>query len=189
MENTELVYSEYKRLVERYDQLLDSSFADIRLYGILGPLLMGSSSLLQTPQINLIKDSFELFVVLLLLIFLIAIIAYRDLLKQTYLQQIGYNIRKYELYLRDKVLTSKEIDYEIFTLRKSWVERYFNITKISYAGFLFIFFLTITVIPALILWKQCWKLSVILSVITIFLLIIHSILSSIIFKKTNNYEA
>ena len=188
MENTELVYSEYKRLVDRYDQLLDSSFADIKLYGILGPLLMGSSSLLQTPKINLINDPNELFAILLLLIFLISIIAYRDLLKQSYLQQLGFNIGRYELYLREKILSSKEFNFEIFSLRKSWVEKYYNITKISYAGFIFVFFLTVTVFPALILWKQSCKLSIIISVITILLLIIHSVLSSIIFKKSNNYE-
>jgi len=47
MENIEIVYGEYKRLIERHDQLLDSSFNDFKLYGILGPVLIGASTLIE----------------------------------------------------------------------------------------------------------------------------------------------
>jgi hypothetical protein len=189
MEKIELIYSEYKRLVERYDQLLDSSFADIKLYGVLGPLLIGSSSLLESEKWNIIKSPKELFAFLLLIIFVIAIIAFRDLLKQSYLQQLGYNIRKYEIYLRNNWLdNSEQIEYEIFTLRKSWLEKYYGITKIAYAGFLFVFCLTIAIIPTILLWNQDGRLAIIIAIITISLIVIHSLLSAIVFNKTNKYE-
>jgi len=188
MENIELIYTEYKRLVERYDQLLDSSFADIKLYGILGPLLLGSTTFLKSLNSLAFKESFSLFTILLLLIFIIAVVAFRDLLKQSYLQQLGYNIGKYEIYLHKKILDeSEQSEFLIFTLRKSWLEKYYKITKVAYVGFIFIFVITITAIPILILWNTP-LLAILITIITSILLSIYSILSSIIFNKTNKYE-
>jgi|JFJP01.1.fsa_nt_gi hypothetical protein len=187
MENIEIIYGEYKRLIERHDQLLDSSFNDFKLYGILGPVLIGASTLVE-GLFNSRSDN--LFIILLLIEFLIAIIAFRDLLKQIYINQLGFNIGKYEIFLRDKLL--QDIDkskYEIFCLRKSWIEKYFSLTRVSYKGFLMVLFITITSIPFLILWGFNYHgYAKILTLITFLLFSLYAFLAYSIFKKSNNYE-
>lgn len=187
MENIDIIYEEYKRLVNRHDQLLDSSFNDFKLYGILGPVLIGGSTVLLKYTENM-KD---LFLILLLIEFLIAIIAFRDLLKQIYINQIGYNINKIESFLRDHVISDdKKSKYEIFSLRKSWIEKYFSLTKKAYIGFLCVLFITVTVIPVSILlciekdaYNAILLASTILVVFSFYVLITYSV-----FKKSGQYE-
>lgn len=190
MENLEIIYSEYKRLVDRYDQLLDGSFSDIKLYGVIGPILIGSSTVLESLEIDFFKSAQDLFVFLLSIILLIALIAFRDLIKQSYLQQLGYSIGKTELVLRDAICKSNlNNNCELFVLRKSWLEMYYNITALAYSGFVFIFFIILVVVPLLLLWNRSSCLAIIIGVISLSLLLIHAILSYVIFHKTNKYEA
>ena len=68
MEKLELVYDDYKRLVDRYNQLQDGSFADFKIFGILGPVLIGASSILDSAKIGLFNKPEGLFLILLLII-------------------------------------------------------------------------------------------------------------------------
>lgn len=102
MENLEILYREYVRLVERYNALLDSSFSDIRLYGVISAAIgligiVNKSDLGQQFFDTTIPDPDTVyFVIILFLFFLIAIIAFRDLLKQVYIVHTSYNIKKWK---------------------------------------------------------------------------------------------
>jgi hypothetical protein len=148
--NIDLIYSEYKRLVERYDKLLDSSFEDFKLYGAVGSIftLIG---FLEKNEINIVSEKGDTklyFSIMLLLVFFIAIIAFRDLIKQSYVVHLSFNIKQYERYIRDKFISKPEDkEYAIFNLRESWAKKYFSLTGTAYSGFLIVFFIPILCLP------------------------------------------
>ena len=189
MEKLELVYDDYKRLVDRYNQLQDGSFADFKIFGILGPVLIGASSILDSAKIGLFNKPEGLFLILLLIILLIFIITFRDVSKQVYINQLGYNIRMAEKYLQSKILEGDEKgNFQIFTLRQSWIEKYYNLSKLAFGGFMIVFVLIILVLPTVILWQKGPLYAIILDVITIALFAIHSVITKQIFEKAYNYE-
>ncbi len=189
MEKLDIFYEEYKRMVDRHNQLLDSSFNDFKLYGIIGPVLLGSSKFVG-DYFNINGDI--LFAILLLIELLISIIAFRDLLKQIYINHLGYNINRMEVFLRDKILIEAEKEkFEIFNIRKSWIEKYFPLTKETYISFILVLFLTITIIPFFILWNMVENgriYAIILTLIISILFTIYVLLALIIFKKSNKNE-
>lgn len=189
MENLEIIYKEYVRLVERYNALIDSSFNDIKLYGVIGSAI-GLIGVAKKSGFNISfnneSENEVYFVIILLLFFLIAIIAFRDLLKQVYIVHSSYNIKKMEDYINNKYFEK----LEIFNLRKSWSEKYYTLMKTTYSAFTIIFFLPIILFPIyLFINKETLICGIILSFIMILTLIIYSFLVYRIYEKNQNNAA
>lgn len=146
MDKIEIAYKEYVRLIERHDKILDSTFEDFKLYAVFGAFFTLLLSFINSKHFDLISDNQEgigqlSFIVSLFAFMLIALIASRDLLKQTYIIHLTYNIRKMEEYLQSQMLSEEDrAKYEIFNLRKSWLEKYFQLLAKSYSFFMVIFF-------------------------------------------------
>ena len=97
----------------------------------------------------------------MLLFFIIAIIAFRDLIKQIYILHHCYNIKKSEEYIKTKYGE----EFEVFNLRKSWLEKYYELMRITYFGFIAVFFLPLILFP-IYLFLGCENyLGIILSVV------------------------
>lgn len=187
MENLEIIYREYVRLSERYNYLLDSSFNDIKLYGVLGSVI-GLIGISKKSGIDLIifnqSESKIYFLIILLMFFLVSIIAFRDLLKQVYIVHLSYNIKKIEDHLQSKYDES----LELFNLRKSWTEKYYSLMKSTYSAFMIIFFFPIIVLPIYLFYSDNKLYGVITSAIMIVTLIIYSILIYRIYETAKNNE-
>lgn len=183
MEMFEIVYREYVRLVERHDKLLDSSFDDIKLFGVLGSAL-GIVGAMMKNNFKYIDENESYFVIILVLFFLIAIIAFRDLLKQVYIVHLTYNIKKIEDHIREDY---KEIP-DLFTLRKSWHEKYYLLMKKSYYAFIVVFFLPLIILP-IYLFQDCGtKYGIFLSTIMVATLILYTLLISRIYETSRKNE-
>lgn len=196
MEKMETVYKEYVRLVERHDKLLDSSFEDFRLYTIIGSLFTILIGLVNTDffknsdmKMSIENIGFFSFLISLITFFLIALIAARDLLKQTYITHLTYNIRKLEQYIQDALLSDEDKSkYEIFNLRKSWIDKYFISLQKSYSFFVLIFLSLIAIIPLTLFFLGHCLYGIILCVIILLTMIFYGILIKFIYSRPVNYE-
>ncbi|HCT29793.1 MAG TPA: hypothetical protein DIW31_03445 [Bacteroidales bacterium] len=186
----DLIYSEYKRLVERYDKLLDSTFEDFKLYGVLGSIFT-IIGILEKNGIKIFNDQGDTklyFFLMLLMVFIIAIIAFRDLIKQTYLVHLSYNIKQYEQLIKD-AFVKVNTRYEIFNLRDSWAKKYFRLTRIAYTGFLIVFFIPILCLPLYFFSsKDSIPYGIALSLIISFVISVYLVMISFIFKKALENE-
>ena len=199
MGNNDMIYAEYVRIIERRDNMLDGSFKDFRLYSVLGYffVIVGTIKKLGVKIFNTANDNLSsittvkvtdnnisditYFIILLLLFFIIAIIAYRDLIKQTYIVHLDYNIKKFEEHLRNNILKESEI----FILRKSWHEKFYNILKKTYSGFTAIFFLPLLVFP-FFLFTTNKIYGIILSLIMLLVLVFYAILLNKIYESNHS---
>jgi hypothetical protein len=197
MGKIDTIYKEYVRLIERHDKLLDGSFEDFRLYAIIGSLftiIIGfiNTDLFNESFLNNGKESIDdfTFLISLFTFLLVALIAARDLLKQTYITHLTYNIRKLEKYIQDSLLTEEDRSrYEIFNLRRSWLEKYFNVLQKSYSFFLLIFFSLIALIPVTVFFLGYIQYGIILSVIILITIVFYSVLIRFIYLRTYKEEA
>lgn len=187
MKMDEIVYREYVRLVERHDKLLDSSFNDIKLYGVIGSVIGIIGVMKKSGFLSNEKYQDEIyFVVLLLLFFLIAIIAYRDLLKQVYIVHLAFNIKKTEDHIRKNYIDMEDL----FVLRKSWHEKYYSLMKKSYSAFSVVFFMPLILFPIYLFWESNkMELGIIMSVIMVIIIVFYSILIGRIYNESRKNEA
>ena len=186
MEKLEITYNEYVRLVERHDKILDSSFNDIKLFGVVGTAIGFIGALKKSGFLDMMAYQEEVyFVIILVLFFLIAIISYRDLLKQVYIVHLTYNIKKMEDYFRENYFE----DDRIFRLRKSWHEKYFPILKRSYSAFVLIFFIPLIILPIFLFWENDSMIyGITMSTIMVVILAIYSILVNNIYESGRKNE-
>jgi hypothetical protein len=195
MEKIEIVYKEYIRLVERHDKLLDSSFEDFRLYAVIGSLftiIVGIMNADLDIPLKLKEESIDdlTFLASLFTFLLISLIAARDLLKHTYITHLAFNIKKIEQFIRDTLLSDEDkYKYEIFNLRKSWIEKYFPVLQKSYSFFVLIFFLIIAILPITLFILSLPFYGIILCTIVILTMLFYSFLLKHIYSRSKKYEA
>jgi hypothetical protein len=114
-----IILEEYVRLRTRYEALVNDSFADFRLLAAIGALIvwppLATSDLFQTTQTSL-----TLLIGFIGILFLIAIIAVRDMVKWAII----------EFYLQEMRLCETEIrtrlgaDIQAFQFAQNWPKHY-----------------------------------------------------------------
>lgn len=159
MEQKEIIniaYQEYVRLNARANELIDGSFNDFKFLGVLGGILLGAGTLaditlkyykIETDPATLSQG---IFLLSGLLFFIVAVIAFRDLLKRNIISHYLYQINNYEIYLR-KNIGKEEEKMDIFsgikTFQTKFKKRQGNLGLI----FSIITFVPLSLFPALIM--------------------------------------
>jgi hypothetical protein len=114
---TEQVYKEYVRLNERFDSLVDSSFNDFKLLGAVGALIAWPP-LASLDVFNTVYSGLILFIGFVGILFIVAIIGTRDLLRWTlveyYLQQM--------LVYEDELKKPFQGDVMLFQFAHVWIK-------------------------------------------------------------------
>nr|WP_299173436.1 hypothetical protein [uncultured Allomuricauda sp.] len=145
----EIIYSEYKRLCERLDNLIDGSLSDFKLLSFVLPVITGVGGLVASDKLPAFKIEapqvvgFGFFLTILLVV---TIIAFRDMLK---LSMINYHvvlIKKYEAAISDMLETKKAFN-NIQLWNSKFVKNHYKI----YGLFTLITIVCLTIIPVLIL--------------------------------------
>ena len=139
----EMLIEEYKQLKYRFDELIDSSFSDFRLLASIGALIawppLATSDLLHTTQ-----EGLTLLVGFIGILFLIVIIAVRDMLKWTII----------EFYLKEMRLCEQEIkkhlnsEFQGFQFAHRWPKHYREHYFPVFSRFSLLFVILLIFLPA-----------------------------------------
>jgi hypothetical protein len=148
-ERIEHLYKEYVRLSDRADEYIKSSFDDFKLLGALGGLIVAwkpIAELLKASQPELARGALILFLGFLSLFLTVAVIAFRDLLKQALIFDLAGHLRQYEKELRKYF--AEESDSTVFRLyTKRLDDWYAEVFRPTALRFHLVFSAGIVVVP------------------------------------------
>lgn len=148
MESSSIVYAEYVRLSEAAEKLMNSSFEDFKLLAVIGAIL-GLKPVADSLSGGEVRAPY-LFVGFLGLLFVIAIIAFRDTLKQSLIVYLGQHLKRYEQVLKERVPVAAGARlFRTYSDYDEWLKK--RHIKLVIAFNLF-FVLPVVIIPSFILW-------------------------------------
>ena len=143
----EYLYKEYVRINNRLDSIVDSSFDDFKLLSSIGVLVawppIAKSNLFNEPD-----SAFLLLIGFLGILFIIIILALRDLIKQSLMEYYLHELQTYEAEIRANL---KSADLNSFKMAKNWLERRQGawggvVSRFNFMFYLFLFFFPIGIL-------------------------------------------
>lgn len=146
----DLLHSEYLKHQNRLNELIDSSLADFKLLGFIGPLFIGIGSWVTQGDVDseLIKHPEKLgFAIFLVVIVCYAVIGLRDLLKLSLVAYQMTIIKNYEEKLSQLFSTDPPILRNIET----WVSKFQPVHLQLYTAITLLMALTLIAIPTIVL--------------------------------------
>jgi hypothetical protein len=148
MATSSIVYAEYVRLGDTTEKLMNSSFDDFKLFAVIGAIL-GLKPLADSLSGGPVRSTY-LFVGFLGLLLVVAIIAFRDTLKQSLMVYMSNHLKRYEKVIKQHVPVAAEGNlFQAYAEFDEWVKR----RHIKLAIIFNIFFLLpVVIIPTFILW-------------------------------------
>lgn len=149
MPTSSIIYAEYVRLSTALEELTNSSFDDFKLFAVIGAIL-GLKPLADSLSGGEVSAAY-LFVGFLGLFFIIAIIAFRDTLKQSLIFYISTHLIRYEKVIRQQVPIAIQEDlFQTYGEVDVWFrKRHKNLVL----AFNFFFLLPVIIIPSFVLWR------------------------------------
>ncbi|MBD1821224.1 hypothetical protein H6F51_01645 [Cyanobacteria bacterium FACHB-DQ100] len=173
----EYLYKEYVRLGDLCDSYAKSSFDDFKLLSAIGVLLVWKPIAELTTA-----SSFIVLLGFLAILFIVAIIGTRDLLKQSL---INYYLSQIQLYEEEIRRILAQPDTPIFNFATNW-EYWHKQKHLPVAARLYLLIaLTVTVLPSIILalQKPHWY-AAIYALVALFALAIYLNATQILFRKS-----
>lgn len=147
----EFLYKEYVRLSETAENYIKSAFDDFRLMGVIGATIalwkpIVDFIVLANPDLDY---SGLLFLGFLSLLLVVAVIGFWNLIKQVFIVFFADNLQGYENEIRQAL--NEQTGSRVFNLNIEKETKLLRSYRITFAAFLSVFALAITIIPFLIL--------------------------------------
>lgn len=174
-------YREYSRLSDKAEEHIKSSFDDFKLLGAIGAIVVLWKPIVDTvisPNLKL-DYSKILFLGFVSLLLVIEVIAFLNLVRQSYIYFIVYNLQHYEKRIKTE-LNEELSESQIFSFNtKKNSSEYLNSIHLPYAVVVVISVIAVAFIPFVILlyWSNIY------AVIYLLIVLISSILYIQVYLK------
>ncbi|MBW4481203.1 MAG: hypothetical protein KME14_01535 [Tildeniella torsiva UHER 1998/13D] len=149
----EILYREYVRLNDKAEDLIKSTYDDFKSLGVVGAVIIIWKPISEfiLPAIPRLESSLFLFLGFLSLLTILGLVAFTNLIKQSYSWYFVYNLQAYEVEIKKEL---KELDgSQVFNFNTGKEESRFIIAsyRLAFRSFIFSTAAFVTLIPFIIL--------------------------------------
>lgn len=163
-QDLEYLYKEYVRLSNRLDTIVDSSWGDFKLLGAVGALFAWPP-IAKSDLFGHTDTSVTLFIGFTGILFIVAVIATRDLIKQSIIEHYLHELKVYEQDIRDKL--GNRVNHS-FQLANHWLARRQGAWKRITFCFYVLFYLCLFSFPvAVLVWQTSYSYAITYGVVTL----------------------
>jgi hypothetical protein len=154
----DFLYQEYVRLSHRLDTIIDSSWDDFKLLGASSALIAWPP-LAQSDLFSRSDSCFILFVGFIGILFIMAIIGMRDLIKQSLMQHYLFELRRHEEEIRAKL---PHVNSQGFRFASHWLNHSARVWQAIVSRFYGLFYLFLFFFPVgvLVANNACWPYAI-----------------------------
>lgn len=153
IQRLEILYREYVRLNDKAEDLIKSTYDDFKSLGVVGAVIIIWKPISEVilPAIPRLESSLFLFLGFLSLLAILGLVAFTNLLKQSYSWYFVYNLKAYEVEIKKEL---KELESSrIFNFNTGKEEPRFIIAsyRLAFRSFVFSTAAFVTLIPFVVL--------------------------------------